>query len=152
MVADAGDMSADGGRCDTPDMKIKFVAGVTPICADPAASAAFYNDLGVVFESDDGDGYKYTTALEGLEHLGIWPLRDAAMSCFGSSEWPADLPVPQVTIEFEVEDVSVAEAELVALGHTLLHGTRREEWGQTTARLLSPEGVLVGVVSTPGLS
>lgn len=133
-------------------MDIKFVAGVTPICADPIASAAFYRDLGVEFESDDGDGYRYTKKLDGLKHLGIWPLSDAAKSCFGTVEWPADVPVPQVTIEFEVEDVAAAEAELTALGHTLLHGTRLEEWGQTTARLLSPEGVLVGVVSTPPTS
>ena len=132
-------------------MDITFVAGVTPICADPLTSVAFYRDLGVDFESDDGDGYAYTQRLGGLKHLGIWPLRDAALSCFGTPVWPDDVPVPQATIEFEVADVAAAEAELIAKGHRLLHGTRLEEWGQTTARLLSPEGLLVGVVSTPWL-
>ena len=64
-------------------------------------------------------------------------------------EWPADHPVPQATIEFEVPDVEEAVAELLAAGYTLLHGTRLEEWGQTTARLQSPEGLIVGAVVTP---
>ena len=132
-------------------MKILFVAGVTPITSDPAASLALYGDsLGIAFENDE-DGYRSTGKLPGVKHLGIWPLADAAESCFGTREWPADLPVPQATIEFEVPDVAAAEAEVVASGHVLLHGTRVEPWGQTTARLLSPEGLLIGVVSTPWL-
>jgi catechol 2,3-dioxygenase-like lactoylglutathione lyase family enzyme len=132
-------------------MQILFVAGVTPITADPAASLAFYQDaIGVDFENDE-DGYRSTSKLGGLKHLGVWPLADAAESCFGTREWPADLPVPQATIEFEVPDVAAGEAELVAAGHTLIHGTRVEPWGQTTARLLSPEGLLIGIVRTPWL-
>jgi catechol 2,3-dioxygenase-like lactoylglutathione lyase family enzyme len=132
-------------------MQILFVAGVTPITSDAAASALFYESLGVTFEGDD-DGYRSTSQLPGLKHFGIWPLADAAQSCFGTREWPTDLPVPQATIEYEVADVAAAAAELVASGHTLLHGTRVEVWGQTTARLLSPEGLLIGVVSTPWLA
>jgi len=124
---------------------------VTPISSDPTASLALYRDaLGVDFDSDD-DGYHSTGRLPGVKHFGVWPLADAAESCFGTREWPAHLTVPQATIEFEVADVAAAEAELVASGHVLLHGTRVEPWGQTTARLLSPEGLLIGVVSTPWL-
>ena len=36
-----------------------------------------------------------------------------------------------------------------AAGHRLLRGAREEPWGQTTARVLSPEGLLVGVTYTP---
>ena len=32
---------------------------------------------------------------------------------------------------------------------TLLHGARTEPWGQTVARLLSPEGLMVGVSYAP---
>ncbi len=42
-----------------------------------------------------------------------------------------------------------AVAELEASGHRVLRGPREEPWGQTTARLLSPEGLLVGVTYTP---
>ena len=132
----------------TPPINITSVAGVATIAQDPASSVAFFAGLGIPFTADD-DGYNYTTALDGIKHFGIWPLADAALSCFGTTEWPADHPVPQATIEFEVPDVEDAVQALLAAGYTLLHGTRLEEWGQTTARLQSPEGLIVGAVLTP---
>ena len=132
----------------TAPLDIKFVASVSAIAPDPATSLAFFSGLGIPLGSD-ADGYHYTTELDGLKHLGIWPLADAALSCFGTTEWPADHPVPQASIEFEVPDVEEAVQSLLAAGYTLLHGTRLEEWGQTTARLQSPEGLIVGVVLTP---
>jgi len=132
-------------------MKIRFVAGFSPITADPAASKEFYeNAVGVNLDSGDTE-YPYTHTLAGVKHFGLWPLAEAALACFGTPDWPADLAVPQATIEFEVENVAAAEQELMAAGHALIHGTRVEPWGQTTARLLSPEGLLVGIVSTPWL-
>jgi hypothetical protein len=41
--------------------------------------------------------------------------------------------------------------ELEGNGYTLLHGVRTEPWGQITARLLTPEGLLVAVCRTPWL-
>ena len=133
---------------ETAPLAIKFVASVSVIATDPARSLAFFSGLGIPFGADD-DGYHYTTGLDGLKHLGIWPLADAALSCFGTTEWPAEYPVPQASIEFEVPDVEEAVQALLASGYTLLHGTRLEEWGQTTARLQSPEGLIVGAVVTP---
>ena len=34
-------------------------------------------------------------------------------------------------------------------GYQLLVDTRKEPWGQTVTRLLSPEGLLVGITHTP---
>ena len=132
-------------------MQIRFVASVSTISPDPGATQQFLRGLGVPLDEGD-DGYQFTTALDGLKHLGVWPLADAALSCFGTSEWPAEHPVPQASIEFEVPDVEVAVQELLGKGYTLLHGTRLEEWGQTTARLQSPEGLLIGVVVTPWMN
>lgn len=42
-----------------------------------------------------------------------------------------------------------AEKELKAKGYRLLHPTKTERWGQTITRLLSPEGLLVGIAYTP---
>jgi hypothetical protein len=56
--------------------------------------------------------------------------------------------VPQASIEFEVDDVQAAAQELEARGYTLLHPTRTEPWGQTIARLQTPDGLLVGVCFT----
>ena len=132
-------------------MDILFVAGFAPIAPDPAASARFYrHTLGLPLEVVSGD-YLAVDGFGGTKHLGVWPLADAAQSCFGTSEWPADVPVPQATIEFEVADVAAAAAELEAEGLTLVHGARTEPWGQTIARVLGPEGLLVGVCHTPWL-
>ena len=130
-------------------MDILFVAGFSPIVTDPTAGRAFYRDtLGLPLEVVTGD-YIAVDGFEGTRHLGIWPLADAAESCFGTREWPDDVPVPQATIEFEVPDVEAAAAELEAAGHTLVHATKTEPWGQVIARLLGPEGLLVGVCHTP---
>jgi catechol 2,3-dioxygenase-like lactoylglutathione lyase family enzyme len=107
-------------------MDILFVAGFSPIVADPDAAFSFYGDaLGVPFE-EKMDDYRYTHRLPGVKHFGLWPLAEAAETCFGTPEWPADVPRPQATVEFEVADVAAAEQELVAKGLTLLHGTRTE--------------------------
>ena len=126
-----------------------FVSGFSPIAAEPAASAAFYRDtLGLPLETVTGD-YIAVDGFDGSKHLGVWPLADAAQSCFGTSEWPDHLPVPQATLEFEVADVDAAVEELEAAGHQLVHETKIEPWGQTIARLMGPEGLLIGVCHTP---
>ena len=79
-------------------------------------------------------------------------MAQAAENTFGSTDWPADLPTPQAWIELDVESAAAvvrAAAELAAAGHRLLREARAEPWGQTTARLLSPEGLLVGISYTP---
>jgi len=116
---------------------------------DVDAARTFYQDaLGLSFEGEDGD-YRFTHKLDGTKHFGLWPLSKAARACFGTPEWPAELPIPQASIEFEVADVAAAAAELRQDGYQLLHDAKTEPWGQITARLLSPEGLLVAVCYTP---
>lgn len=133
-------------------MQIAFVAGFSPIVRDPAASQAFYRDaLGLSFEGGEGD-YTFTEKLGGVKHLGLWPLTEAAQACFGTPEWPGDIPVPQATLELEVDNAEAVGAgadELEARGHRLIHEARTEPWTQTIARLLSPEGLLIGICYTP---
>lgn len=130
-------------------MKVQFVTSIAPIVRDADASRSFYRDgLGLTFEGAEGD-YVFTHELEGAKHFGLWPLSEAATACFGTTEWPPDVPVPQASIEFEVADVSAAADELTAKGYRLIHHARTEPWGQITARLLSPEGLLVAVCYSP---
>jgi catechol 2,3-dioxygenase-like lactoylglutathione lyase family enzyme len=130
-------------------MEVQFVASVAPIVRDADAARAFYRDaLGLSFEGGDGD-YVFTHKLEGTKHLGLWPLAEAANACFGTSEWPTEIPVPQASIEFEVADVAAAAQELKAKGYRLIHDAQTEPWKQVTARLLSPEGLLIAVCYTP---
>jgi catechol 2,3-dioxygenase-like lactoylglutathione lyase family enzyme len=130
-------------------MQVLFVSGVGLIVSDPTEAGAFYKDtLGLPLETVQGD-YLAVDGFEGTKHLGIWPLADAAMSCFGVRAWPDDVPVPQATIEFEVADVAAAARELEEGGYTLIHGARTEPWGQEIARLWGPDGLLIGVCHTP---
>ena len=130
-------------------MNVQFIASVAPIVRDADAARSFYRDaLGLSFEGEDGD-YVFTQELEGTKHFGLWPLSEAAKACFGTTEWPADIPVPQASIEFEVPDVAAASAELKVKGYRLIHEARTEPWTQITARLLSPEGLLIAVCYSP---
>jgi catechol 2,3-dioxygenase-like lactoylglutathione lyase family enzyme len=130
-------------------MDVQFVASVAPIVRDAEAARAFYGDaLGLSFEGSDGE-YLFTHNLDGTKHFGLWPLSEAATACFGTKEWPSDIRVPQASIEFEVADVAAAAMELEAKGYRLIHDARTEPWTQITARLLSPEGLLVAVCYTP---
>jgi hypothetical protein len=131
--------------------KVLFIVGFGPIDHDISASRALYSDgFGIPFKEDAG-GYLYTGALQGAKHFALWPLAQAAQSCFGKDSWPDDLPVPQAWLEFEVEDVQKATADLEARGHRMLIKNKEEPWGQTVSRFLSPEGLLVGVTFTPSL-
>ena len=132
-------------------MNVRFVASFSPIVRDVGATHALYRDaIGVAFEGEVGD-YLFTEKLDGVKHFGLWPLTDAAQACFGTAEWPADVMIPQASIEFEVDDVPAAAAELQAAGHALIHEARTEPWGQTIARVLDPNGLIVGVCTTPHL-
>jgi len=74
------------------------------------------------------------------------------MACFETTEWPAERPVPQVSIEFDVDSaagVTSAVEELAVAGYELLHPPRTEPWGQAVARMQSPEGAIVGISYIP---
>jgi catechol 2,3-dioxygenase-like lactoylglutathione lyase family enzyme len=133
-------------------MKIAFVAGFGPIIADPDASRGFWEKgLGIELE-EAAPEYFTNDSLEGVRAFALWPLAQAAESTFGSAEWPPDLPTPQAWLELDVESadaVGSAVEELAAAGHRVLRDAHEEPWGQTTSRLLSPEGLLVGVTYTP---
>ena len=94
------------------------MAGFSSIVPNPIVSRTFYQEaLELPLKTVEGD-YIAVDGFEGSKHLGVWPLADAAQSCFGASEWPDDIPVPQATIEFEVPDLQAAAAELTARGTT----------------------------------
>ena len=131
-------------------MKVLFVAGFGPIVRDGEAAGRLYREVLALpgFKEEDG-GYWHTESVDGVKAFGLWPLAHAAESCFGTASWPADVPLPQAWIEFDVEDIEAATAELEAAGHRLLVANREEPWGQKVSRFLSPEGLLVGVTVTP---
>jgi len=129
-------------------MDVLFIASVSVISPDPVVSRRLYVEaLGLPLERLDGE-YFASERIDGSRHFGVWPLSEAATACFGAPEWPADRPVPQASIEFELRDgdaVAEGAAELTAAGHALLHGARAEPWGQVVARLQTVDGLVVGL-------
>jgi catechol 2,3-dioxygenase-like lactoylglutathione lyase family enzyme len=125
---------------------------VSVIVADPPAARGLFADaIELTLTGPEGDDYAFTDTLDGTKHFGVWPLAQAAQACFGTHEWPADRPVPQASIEFDVDDVEAAADEIEAKGYRLLHRARTEPWGQEIARLQTSDGVIVGVSRTPSM-
>lgn len=136
-------------------MDVKFLATVAVIAPDPRASRELYVEtLGLPLEGLDTGGYHHSEEIRGCKSFGVWPLAQAAEACFGTPHWPAERPVPQISIEFDVADaaaVGAAVDELRVAGYEVLHEAREEPWGQTVARLQTPEGALLGISYTPVL-
>lgn len=129
--------------------RILFIAGFGPIVRDTDASRKLYaKALDISFKEEKG-GYLHTDALQGAKEFALWPLSQAAESCFGSSAWPDSLPAPNAWLEFDVESVEIATAELESMGYRMLIKNKKEPWGQTVSRFLDPDGLLVGFTFTP---
>jgi hypothetical protein len=77
------------------DVKVLFVAGFGPIVRETVASRQLYGEaLGIRFKEETG-GYLHTERLEGAKTFALWPLSQAAQSCFGKDSWPNEIPAPQ---------------------------------------------------------
>jgi catechol 2,3-dioxygenase-like lactoylglutathione lyase family enzyme len=133
----------------TKGINVLFIAGFGPIVRDATQSRKLYSEvLGILFEEESGQ-YLHTEALKGAKTFALWPLSQAAQSCFGKDSWPDDVPVPQAWLEFDVDSVQEATAALESRGYRVLIKSKKEPWGQTVSRFLSPEGLLVGITFTP---
>lgn len=133
-------------------MDFEFVGGFGPIAADMDATHAFWAKALSIPLHEDTPGYFHTFDLPGTKAFALWSLSDAAEATFGTPAWPAEWPVPQAWIEFEVasaEAVGQTADQLRESGQALLQDAHEDSWGQTTARLLSPEGLLVGISYFP---
>ena len=100
-------------------MEIQFVTGIAVITPDAAASRALYLDAMGLPLIAEADGYLHSERIEGCKSFGVWPLTQAAQACFGTPDWPAERPVPQASVEFEVADadaVQVGADELTRQG------------------------------------
>jgi hypothetical protein len=131
------------------DIEVLFVAGFGPIVQDDTVSQKLYLEtLGLPLKKEENN-YCHTQELAGVKYFSLWPLSQAAKSCFGTKIWPKDIPVPQVCLEFEVKDVVKATESMKAKGYTVIVSARKEPWGQIVTRFLSPEGMLIGLTYTP---
>jgi hypothetical protein len=68
---------------NTGNIKILFIAGFGPIVRETAESRKLYSDvLRISFKVESGE-YLHTEALKGAKSFALWPLSQAAQSCFG---------------------------------------------------------------------
>jgi len=131
------------------NIKVLFIAGFGPIVRDDTASRKLYQQtLGIDFKEEEG-GYLHIGELSGAKHFALWPLAHAAESCFGKDYWPDEIPAPHAWMEFDVESVEAATAELESNGYRMLVKNQKEPWGQIVSRFMSPEGLLLAVTFTP---
>lgn len=130
-------------------LSVLFIAGFGPVVRDKTSARRLYGEtLGISFKEESG-GYLHTEALQGAKTFALWPLFQAAQSCFGTDSWPNDVPVPQAWLEFDVDDVEEATSALEAQGYRMLVRNKKEPWGQTVSRFLGPDGLLIGITLTP---
>ena len=134
-------------------MQIQFISSFAVITQDPPRAAGCTSTRsGCRCRPPTATTTSTAKTSAAAKHFGVWPLAQAAQACFGTPEWPSDRPVPQASVEFEVEDAAAVEAaakEMEERGYPLLHHARQEPWGQTVARLISPENVVVGISYAP---
>jgi hypothetical protein len=146
FISTRGDVMAG-----TANVKVLFIAGFGPIVRDREESRKLYSDrLGIPFK-EEADGYLHTEAAPGAKSFALWPLSQAAQSCFGKESWPADVAAPQAWLEFDVDSVEKATAALESSGYQMLVKNKKEPWGQIVSRFISPEGLLVGITFTPSM-
>jgi hypothetical protein len=101
---------------DLTNINVLFIAGFGPIVREAAESRKLYGQtFGIPFKEEKG-GYLHTESLEGAKSFALWPLSEAAESCYGKDSWPRDVPVPQAWIERSFYRNIVAFAHWVQRG------------------------------------
>lgn len=77
---------------DLDGMDVLFVAGFGPITQSTPASREFYvAALGLPLKPMPGNEEYLLTehdAIGGVKHFALWPLAQAARSCFDADLWP----------------------------------------------------------------
>jgi hypothetical protein len=67
------------------NIKVRFITGFGPIVRETAESHKLYREvLGTPFkvEKEESADYLHTEALQGAKTFALWPLSQAARSCF----------------------------------------------------------------------
>jgi hypothetical protein len=136
--------------CSSQGLVQSFATRAKVASCTEKCSVSRSKKLGIPFK-EESDSYLQTEMLQGAKIFALWPLSQAAQSCFGKDSWPDDIPAPQAWLEFDVDSVDKATAELESRRHRMLVKNKKEPWGQIVSRFISPEGLLVGITFTPSM-
>jgi hypothetical protein len=100
----------------TGKIRVLFIAGFGPIVRETTTSRKLYCEaLGIPFKRGERRVSSYRSSLT-RKTFALWPVSQAANSCFGNESWPEQIPFPQAWLEFDVESVKNATAELESQG------------------------------------
>jgi hypothetical protein len=111
-------------------LRILFIAGFGPIVQECSESRKLYGEVLCIPFKEESDGYLHTEAVKGANSFALWPLSQAAQSCFGKDSWPNEIPVPQAWLEFDVDSVEEATVELASRGYRMLVKNKKEPWAR----------------------
>ena len=107
------------------NIKVLFIAGFGPIVREATASRKLYNQiLGIGFK-EENDGYLHTEALKGAKSFALWPLSQAAHSCFGEDSWPHEIPAPRCEKRDSVSHAGTPNARATSRANRRHSGPRR---------------------------
>ncbi|MFI6639412.1 VOC family protein [Streptomyces sp. NPDC050504] len=87
-------------------------------CPDPSALAGFYEELLSLRRSDDDPDFVVLGATADSPVVAFQKVSD-----FRPPRWPDPARPPQAHVDVLVADLDVAEAQVLALGATLLDGS-----------------------------
>lgn len=76
-------------------IKVLFVAGFGPIVHNKIAGRNLYGETFNISFKEETGGYLHIEALKGVKSFALWPLEQAAQSCFGKDSWPTTRPFPR---------------------------------------------------------
>ena len=134
---------------------VLFITSVAVVTADPRRSRKLYVDaLGLPLQGEGDDGYYSSGSIGGSKHFGVWPLMQAAGACFGTSEWPADRVASPGFDRVRGGERRGRRRSRRGIGARGLRAPAlrsTEPWGQTVARMLTEDGLIVGISFAPSL-
>ena len=135
-------------------MEIQFIAGFAVIAPEPAESRKLYVDaLGLPLEQADGDYFAQREGSGGsqaLRRLAAGPRGPGVLR--HPRRGRATGPSHRRRVEFEVAESARGRGgggRAGGAGLRALHPPRTEPWGQTVARILTREGLIVGISHAP---
>src|SRR5262249_39564121 len=112
--------AGEGMRAGNENLHVLFIAGFGPIVRDTVKSRHLYGDVMKIPFKEESGAYLHTEAMSGAKTFALWPLSQAAQSCFGKDSWPDNVLIPQAWLEFDVGSVEGATAELESKGYKML--------------------------------
>ena len=95
---------------------------------------------------------------QGYEQAGLRPVLVLSQDIFNKRSGTviacaltSQEPQARFPLALELSRSDQATTELKSRGYRMIIKSKKEPWGQTVSRLISPEGLLIGITFTPSM-